>query len=141
MILCGVYGAIAVVALIVTWGQNIAYMQHGIGDLVPAFGKFLEDTKVNPASRSITADIALFFLAAAIFMVIDARKHGVRFVWAYVVGGLLIAISVTFPLFMISREMRLAETDAKYIRALDLMLLALFGAVVAGLTIWVVMPG
>jgi len=32
--------------------------------------------------------------AAAIFMVIEARKHDVPFVWAYIVGGMLIAITV-----------------------------------------------
>ena len=136
-ILCAVYALIALGALIATWGQNIAYMQNGVGDLLPAFGLFLADTKVNPAARSITADIGLFFLAAAIFMVIEARKHGVRFIWAYIVGGLLIAISVTFPLFMIAREMRLAESDAKVLRVVDLALLALFSALIVGLVIWI----
>jgi hypothetical protein len=48
-------------------------------------------------------------------MVIEARKHGVRFVWAYIVGGLAIAISVTFPLFLI----------------------AVLAVAAAGMTIWV----
>jgi hypothetical protein len=136
-ILCAVYGLIALGALVATWGQNIAYMQNGIGDLLPAFGQFAADTKVNPAARSITADIGLFLLAAAIFMVIEARKHGVRFVWAYIVGGFLIAISVTFPLFMIARELRLAETDAKALRVFDIALLTALAAFVVGLVIWI----
>jgi hypothetical protein len=41
-------------------------------------------------------------------MVLEARKLGIRWVWAYVVFGVLIAISVTFPLFLIARERRLA---------------------------------
>ena len=49
---------------------------------------FLNDSKVTPASRSITVDIVLFFLAAGILMVVEARKHGVRFVWAYIAGAL-----------------------------------------------------
>jgi hypothetical protein len=40
--------------------------------------------------------LLLFALAATILMVIEARKHGVKFVWLYIAGGLAIAISVTF---------------------------------------------
>ena len=39
-------------------------------------------------------------------MVVEARRVGVSLVWLYIIGGFLIAISVTFPLFMIAREMR-----------------------------------
>jgi len=35
----------------------------------------------------------LFFLAAAILMVVEARKHDVKFVWLYIAGGLAIASS------------------------------------------------
>ena len=104
-LLCGCYATIAVIALIATWSQNVAYLHNPAGFL----NSFLQDLKVNAASRSITVDILLFFLAAAIFMVLEARKHGIPYVWAYIVGGMLIAISVTFPLFLIARERRLAR--------------------------------
>lgn len=39
---------------------------------------------------------------------VEARRLGIRFVWAYVILGLLVAISVTFPLFLLARERRLA---------------------------------
>ena len=106
-ILCGVYAAIAVVALLATWSQNIASL-HGPSSFPMGF---LQDLKANAATRSITADIVLFFLAAAIFMVFEARRLGIPYVWAYIVGGMLIAISVTFPLFLIARERRLAAAD------------------------------
>jgi len=124
-ILCGIYAAIATAALVATWTQNAAYSGNGTGFLK----NFLLDLKVNPASRSITVDIVLFFLAAAIFMVIEARKHGVPFVWAYIVGGMLIAISVTFPLFLIARERKLAATDEPGLKTLDVILLVALAAV------------
>ena len=130
-ILCGIYAAIAAAALVATWTQNAAYSGNGTGFLK----NFLLDLKVNPASRSITVDIVLFFLAAAIFMVIEARKHGVPFVWAYIVGGMLIAISVTFPLFLIARERKLAATDEPGLKAVDVILLAALAAVSAA---WVI---
>ena len=124
-ILCGIYAAIATAALVATWTQNAAYSGNGTGFLK----NFLLDLKANPASRSITVDIVLFFLAAAIFMVIEARKHGVPFVWAYIVGGMLIAISVTFPLFLIARERKLAATDEPGLKTLDVILLVALAAV------------
>ena len=74
--LCAVYGAIAIAALIATWSQNAAYFDNPGGFLFD----FFNDSKVTPASRSLTVDIVLFLLAAAILMVVEARKHGVRFV-------------------------------------------------------------
>jgi len=108
-VLCAVYGAIAIAALIATWSQNAAYFDNPGGFLFD----FFNDSKVTPASRSLTVDIVLFLLAAAILMVVEARKHGVRFVWAYIVGGLAIAISVTFPLFLIARELRVGRTETR----------------------------
>jgi Terpene cyclase DEP1 len=131
-LLCAAYAAIAVAALIATWSQNIAYL--GGGNLLTAFWR---DTRVNPASQSITVDIALFFLAAAVFMVIEARKHDIRFVWAYIAGGLLIAISVTFPLFLIARELKLGATDAPRLPVLDKALLAAFTAMTIVFVWWV----
>jgi hypothetical protein len=103
-LLCAAYASIALVALIATWSQNILFFKGG-GSLMG----FWEATKANPASRSITVDIALLLLSVAILMVIEARRLGVKFVWAYIIGGFLIAISVTFPLFLLARELRLCE--------------------------------
>lgn len=55
-------------------------------------------------------------LAAVIWMVLEARRVGVRFVWLYVLFAMTIAISVTFPLFLVARERRLAtrgDTDTE----------------------------
>jgi hypothetical protein len=132
-LLCTTYALIALVALIATWSQNLAYFGEGAKFIVT----FFTETKVNPASRSITVDIVLFFLAAAILMVIEARKHNVRFVWAYIVGGLLIAISVTFPLFLLARELRLESSDAQHLRPVDTGLLGLFGVFSVAAVLWV----
>jgi hypothetical protein len=132
-VLCGVYAAIALAALVATWSQNAAYLDEPGRFLLD----FLNDSKVTPASRSLSADIVLFFLAAGILMVVEARKHGVRFVWAYILGGFAIAISVTFPLFLIARELRVGRTEESRLGAVDTVLLALFAVVAVGLTIWV----
>jgi hypothetical protein len=132
-VLCGVYGAIAVAALIATWSQNLAYFDK------PArfFIDFMNDSKVTPASRSVFVDYSLFGLAAMILMVIEARKHGVKYVWLYVAGSFAIAGSVTFPLFLIARELRMGASDAPRIRTTDVILLAVVGVYLVGQTIWI----
>lgn len=131
---CGIYGAVAVAAFVATWSQNLSYG----GDHRP-LSRFIPDTAVTPASRSITADILLLFLTVAILMVLEARRHNIRFVWAYIAGGFLIAISVSFPLFLIARERRLATGSAETPRlgALDMTLLTAVALVLAGTTLWV----
>ena len=136
-LLIGFYALIAIAALFATWSQNLQLFGLGGGPLAP-FAAFVEATRVNPASRSITVDIGFFLLAASAFMVIEARRLGVRFVWLYIVFAFLIAISVTFPLFMIARELRLApaaKPDTPWSIGMgDVIGLALVTVVVLALT-------
>jgi hypothetical protein len=130
------YALVAIAALVATWGQNLQYVWAS-GDF-SALNQFLPDLRANPASRSISVDIGLFLLAAVAFMVIEARRVGVRWVWLYVLFGFLVAISVTFPLFMIARELRLgpaAKPDTPWsLTASDVVGLAIVTAAVAGLS-------
>src|SRR5262245_42921145 len=132
-VLCVVYGVIAIAALIATWSQNAAYLDEPARFLA----NFLNESRVTPASRSLTADVLLCALSAIILMVTEARKHDIKFVWLYIVGGLAIAISVTFPLFLIARELRMGASDAPRLRTTDTILLVLVAVLIAGLTIWV----
>lgn len=111
----------------------MAYLAEPAGYLLD----FTNDLKVTPASRLFTADVLLLGLAVAILMVVEARKHGVKFVWLYIAGGFAIALSVTFPLFLIARELRMGSSEAPRLRTTDTILLAVVAALVVGLTIWV----
>lgn len=105
-LLCVFYGLIALIALVATWSQNLLYFT---GPDPAGFGQYVQDLKVNGAARSFTVDIGLFLLAGVALMVIEARKLGVHFVWVYVILSFAVAISVTFPLFLVAREIRLAR--------------------------------
>jgi hypothetical protein len=131
-VLCTVYALIAVAALIATWSQNLAYFDQG-----RALTDFLDDLKVTPASRSFTVDLLLFALAAVILMVIEARKHGVKFVWLYIIGGFVTAISVTFPLFLIAREVRVGRSNASRLTAVDTVGLAVLAVFTFAFVLWV----
>jgi Protein of unknown function DUF2834 len=106
--LCVVYGVIAVIAFIGTWGNNVAYLNLGF---LGANVQFWTDTLANPGSRSITVDIFLLGYALIVWMLLEARRLKMRGVWLYVVLGFLIAISVTVPVFLINRERALAERE------------------------------
>src|SRR5262245_56527347 len=111
-LLCLAYGFVALLALAGTWSQNVAYFDAKDGPAAGfalATGRFWLDTLATPASTSITVDLVLLCLPLFALMVLEARRLGIRFVWLYVVFGMLIAISVTFPLFLIARERRIAE--------------------------------
>lgn len=106
--LASAYVVIALAALGLTWSQNLAYFGGGgsAAQALAAFPKFLIDTAVNPAARSIGFDILMICLAASVWMVFEGRRRRMRFVWAYVVLSFLVAVSVTFPLFLAAREMK-----------------------------------
>ena len=106
--LCFVYGVIGLLALVGTWGNNLQYFRTGLG-YIGFTVHYWEDTLANPASRSVTADLLFFSLAATVWMLIEARRLGMRFPWLYVVFSLLIAASVMYPLFLINRERALAK--------------------------------
>jgi hypothetical protein len=132
-VLCGIYGAIAVTALIGTWSQGGPYI-HSVSDFLVTFWR---DTKVNAASRFIAVD-ALMLSASAVFLtVIEGRKYHVRWVWLYIAGFFFVAASVAFPLFLIARELRRGPGDATRLRTIDGVLLALVGLFAVALTIYI----
>ena len=141
-LLCVVYGAIALLALLATWHQNLQFNPAAIGidKSTNGFAAFWLGTVVNPAAISITVDLFLLVFAAVIWMVIEARRVGVRFVWIYVVLSLLIAVSVMFPLFLIAREMRLSVraegSGGLQLKATDWLGYLLFGVPTVVFAVW-----
>src|SRR5690606_30483791 len=90
-LLCIVYGAFAAWALVGTWGHNMAYLSFGPMGGGPAF---IHGTLATAASRSITVDIIVLCLAVWVWMLGEARRLGMRGVWWYILGSVLVAVSV-----------------------------------------------
>ncbi len=107
-LLCWLYALISLAALYATWSHNIAFGAQP--DSGGALG-FIHALYVNHASASIANDLIFFVLSAAIFMIIEARRLKIRFVWAYLFFSLIIAIAVVFPLFLIVRQIKLSEAS------------------------------
>lgn len=143
LILCLVYAAVALLALVGTWHQNLSYFHPNEGWLVGfalATGRFWLETLATPASTSITVDLGLLLLPLCALMVFESRRLGIRFVWLYIVLGVLVAISVTFPLFLIARERRLAArgeaSEGLELTRPDTLALLGLGAIMVVFTLW-----
>ena len=140
--LARLYVAIAALALIATWRQNIWFLLEGERGVAGGLVDFWPALLANRATTSITVDIFLFGLAAVIWMVLEARRLEIRWVWAYVLLSFAIAISVTFPLFLAAREHRLAALAAPEgggqvrLPPRDLVGLALLGAPIVAFSLY-----
>jgi hypothetical protein len=133
-----IYVGLALVALVTCWRQNLLFMQEANVDLATGVVAFWPALLANHATTSITIDILLLLLAAVIWMVHEARRLGIRFVWAYVLLSFPIAISVTFPLFLAARERALASqaSPEPKLGIGDAIGLALIGVPIVGFAIW-----
>lgn len=97
-----VYLLLAVGGLIGTWTFNvlaIVQMADFSGDLVTS----------GPAVSSITVDLLVVAVAGSVFIIVEARRLGMRFGWLYVVAAGLTAFAFTFPLFLAMRQRHLTR--------------------------------
>ena len=109
-ILCAVYATIAFVALVVTQVNNIAFfLQPQNGGIVG----WISALYANPAVASFTNDIMLYVVAGYVFMIVEARRLGIRYVWVYLLLSSIVAVSVMFPLFLIARQIKIAQYRAQ----------------------------
>lgn len=113
-LLCGLYAATSLIALYATWSNNLAFF--ALPDNGGLIG-FIKAGYVNPAAASLSNDLFLFGFAATVFMLVEARQLGIRFVWAYIALSLTVAISVFFPLFLIARQMKMAQEHERWMRS------------------------
>ena len=101
-LLIPIYAALSFGALVSTWWHNIAFIKAG-GTL----HGFLTEGYANHVAASLINDLWFLIGSAFVFMLVDARRTGVRHVWLYIVLSFAIAISVMFPLYLIAREREL----------------------------------
>ncbi|MFZ3468158.1 DUF2834 domain-containing protein [Streptomyces sp. 4.24] len=107
--LCLFYGIFSVAGSLVMGALAVDFVVDNIHDGV--FGvirTFLRDALTNPAARFIYADLFLIWAALAGFMVVEARRHGIRHVWAYIIGAPALALCASFTAFMYVRQLKIA---------------------------------
>ncbi|WP_125132772.1 DUF2834 domain-containing protein [Microbacterium sp. 10M-3C3] len=96
------YLVLALAGLVGTFVLNVwsvVLMRDYLGDL---FGS-------GPAVGSIGVDLLVVAIAGSVFIVVEARRLGMRRAWLYIVLSAVTAFAFSFPLFLAMRERRLAQ--------------------------------
>lgn len=92
---------LAIAGLIGTWTFNVLAIlgsRDFIGDWIGS----------GPAVSSLTVDLLIVAIAGSVFIIVEARRLGMRHSWLYVAGAAVTAFAFTFPLFLAQRERVLA---------------------------------
>jgi hypothetical protein len=108
-LICATYALIAIAALPATWINNLAFMKQPNN----TFTDFFIAAYANAAAASLVNDLFLLAIAASIFMVIEGKRVGVRYVWLYLALSGILAISVTFPLFLLARHLKVINGQSE----------------------------
>ena len=104
------YGAFALAGAVVPWYFNIRFMQESGQFLTPQM--WLAGGFVNSLTGSITTDFLIGTIPVLVWMVVEARRLGMRHTWFYVVTTFLVAFAFSCPLFLLMREVRLRTIPA-----------------------------
>lgn len=99
------YLVLSVVGLVGTWTYNIVAIverRDYLGDWVGS----------GPSVSSLTVDLLIVAVAGSVFIIVEARRLGMRRGWLYVVLSGVTAFACMFPLFLCLRERTLAARRA-----------------------------
>ena len=99
------YGIFAAAGAVIPWYFNIVWMRETGSLLTPS--ALVAGGFVNPLTSSLTTDFFIGTTPVLVWMVIEARRLGMRHSWAYIVGTFAIAFAFTCPFFLMMRELKL----------------------------------
>ena len=77
---------LGIVSLPVTWYFNIRYVQEYAENPFwgqPTWAQFMAMGYVNPSSSSQVADYTILSVIMAVWAVVDGRRRGFKYAWAY----------------------------------------------------------
>jgi hypothetical protein len=86
------------------WITQIVREHNGF-DIV----RFFDEISLNASANLINTDLALVATAAFVFIIIEARKHQIKYWWLSIIGTFGVGICFGFPLFLYLREIKLEE--------------------------------
>jgi hypothetical protein len=101
------YLALAAAGAVVPWLANWEFIRTYRAPL--DLGLFLHLATVNPAARSLTADLAIGSTAIVAWMIFESRRLRMRGLPWVLLGCFTLAFAFGAPLFLHLRERRLSE--------------------------------
>lgn len=60
----------------------------------------------------LSTDLLIVAIAGSAFMILEAKRLGMKRVWLYILASGVTAFAFTFPLFLAMRERKLAQLEA-----------------------------
>ena len=102
------YLVIAIAGFFIPWYYNWQYMQTGQKF---SFVTWFQAGMVSPLSSSITTDFLIGATAVFTFMIVEARRLKMKYLWFYIVFTFVIAWAFTCPLFLFNRERALQKNS------------------------------
>ncbi len=100
-----VYLTLSIIGLVSAWVLNGIVAVTGQDYLGAWFGTAVDWV--------LSADLTIVAIAAVVFMIVEARRIGMKRVWLYILLSGITAMAFTFPLFLAMRERRLSESAPK----------------------------
>lgn len=103
------YLVVAIVGLVTAWVFNGLAVMGGATS-----SDYVEAWFTTSLDWVLSLDLLVVAVAGSAFIVLEGRRLGMRYLWAYILASGLTAFAFTFPLFLAMRERALATrlTDA-----------------------------
>ncbi len=105
-VLCTVYGVLGLIGLV---GTQVVLFG---GYITTDDGSYLDQLTANGVATFMLIDLGIVAVIGLVFMVVEGRRLGMRFLWVFVMLTFAVAISVSLPLFLIVRQVHLAKERA-----------------------------
>lgn len=109
------YGLFAAAGAVVPWYFNLRFMRESGEMLTPQ--RWVAEGFATTLMGSITSDFLIGTIPVLVWMVVEARRLGMRYIWVYVLGTFLLAFAFTCPLFLLMREVHLQSKGRDDARA------------------------
>lgn len=103
-----VYLLLLITGVAGTWYYNLQLLDIPGG---LSFDAFISAMYANPYTGTISNDLNFAFLTFLFWMIVEARRLGMKHWWGYLLVSFCVAFAAAFPLFLLMRERRLAELE------------------------------
>ena len=100
-VLFWIYLGLSLTGLITAWTFNGLAVAHNENYGSAWFGSAVDWV--------LSTDLLIVAIAVVIFMIVEARRLGMKRVWIYILLSGVTAMAFTFPLFLAMRERRLIQ--------------------------------
>lgn len=103
-----VFLALAVIGLFATWVFNVQWFM--VAEDTSFFAFFMEGY-TSYATTSLTNDLIVVALAFCVWVPFEAKRCGMKHGWAYIPLALLVALAMSYPLFLFNRSRALRARE------------------------------